>query len=747
MYDLHRLGWHNFQQLCLCITREVLGQTVRSFLDTHDGGRDGAFRGRWKRRASEDLCGKFVIQCKHSTRKDYKLRVSDIADELKKAKRLATRGLCDVYILMTNAGVSGPTEEKLSCAFKEAGVAKFLCYGSAWIQQQIQERKRLRMLVPRLYGLGDLSQILDERAYDQAKVLLASLREDLSKVVLTKTYRQAAAALEKDGFVFLVGGPAAGKTTIAATLTMAAIDQWDVSPMKIDEPSEVTNHWNPHEPSQLFWIDDAFGVAQYDARLVHDWNHIFPQVKAALKCGAKIIMTSRDYIYNRARNDLKHSVFPILKEARIVVDVKALTVGERREILYNHIKLGNQPKEFRSAVKPFLEVVASSTNFLPETARRLGNTFFTRGLVLKREPLANFEDKPEQFLLDVITGLDADSVAALALIYMENGALPSPIQPVATRYEALQRLGSSLGGCTSALSALNDSLVQRVLLEGQPVWVFKHPTIADALAQLLLQNPELLGIYAAGAPAETLMNQVTCGDVGLEGAVVVPPSLFPSLTDRLVSLPENWRTRRRVHEFLAHRCDREFLSRFLAVHPSTYEALSNPGLFLDSSPEVTLAIRLFQTGLLPEDRRVSVVQKVVRYAVEGRDAYVLQDPGLRAMLNAEEQDELLHQIRNELIPRLGEVLTREEEECENQDDPAFWMGTFLDDVLDVLSEEVSGETLLAFEVDCQRKRAQQWIKERETNGEPSDSQPSLAENQATLSPPISARSIFDDVDR
>jgi len=27
MYDLHRLGWNSFQQLCLTIAREVLGQT------------------------------------------------------------------------------------------------------------------------------------------------------------------------------------------------------------------------------------------------------------------------------------------------------------------------------------------------------------------------------------------------------------------------------------------------------------------------------------------------------------------------------------------------------------------------------------------------------------------------------------------------------------------------------------------------------------------------------------------------
>jgi len=36
MYQLHRLGWNSFPQLCLTVAREVLGQTVQSFLDSND---------------------------------------------------------------------------------------------------------------------------------------------------------------------------------------------------------------------------------------------------------------------------------------------------------------------------------------------------------------------------------------------------------------------------------------------------------------------------------------------------------------------------------------------------------------------------------------------------------------------------------------------------------------------------------------------------------------------------------------
>jgi hypothetical protein len=57
MYDLYNLGWHSFQELCLTITREILGQTVESFLDSSDAGKDGAVAGTWVSTKCDALSG------------------------------------------------------------------------------------------------------------------------------------------------------------------------------------------------------------------------------------------------------------------------------------------------------------------------------------------------------------------------------------------------------------------------------------------------------------------------------------------------------------------------------------------------------------------------------------------------------------------------------------------------------------------------------------------------------------------
>ena len=169
----------------------------------------------------------------------------------------------------------------------------------------------------------------------------------------------------------------------------------------------VMEHWNPEEPSQFFWIDDAFGVSQYESSLVQSWNHILPQIKTMLHKGVKVVMTSRDYIYNRARKELKEGAFPLLGESQVVIDVHDLSSDEKRQILYNHLKLGEQLSTFRSRVKPYLESVASHKRFVPEIARRLADPMFTKDLTINEYHLGQFVEKRERFLQEVLQGLDS----------------------------------------------------------------------------------------------------------------------------------------------------------------------------------------------------------------------------------------------------------------------------------------------------------------------------------------------------
>lgn len=753
MYELHRLGWNSFQQLCQTICREVLGQTVESFLDSNDAGKDGAFAGTWTRAPGESYTGRFVIQCKFTARADQNLKPSDLMDEIEKVRKLVATDQCDVYVLMTNAGVSGVQANKVKALLTQAGVKHVLIFGSTWINQQVRERKNLRVHVPRMYGLGDLSQILDERAYAQARAVLDSMREDLAKVVITASYAKAVDALNKHSFVMLIGEPAAGKTTIASMLAMAAADKWGSSVLKLSDPAKVEERWNPQEPSQFFWVDDAFGIMQYESSLAHSWNHILPQVRTMLRQGAKIVMTSRDYIYKRARRDLKEGAFPLFNESQVVIDVHDLSSQERQQILYNHLKLGSQSPAFIAEIKPHLVSVAAHPRFIPEIARRLADPAFTKRLSLTEYHLGQFVQKREQLLQEVLDGLDKESMAALALIYMKKDHLESPVSLEESEEDALRRLGSSLGQCIAALESLNGSLVVHQNVDGDSVWRFKHPTIGDAFASALARSPDLLGIFLLGSATENLIEQVTCGDVGIERAVMVPKSLYPQMIARLAEFTTSekyktqylasWGAKWSLYSFLTRRCSKEFLALYLQANPELVKKVCRPSLNLNSSPEVRLVVRLHEFGLLPEECRSAFVEVLSAYAISGEDVYALDDERVRCVFTDAEFEALVTRVRDELLPRLGRVREREQG-AYNADEPADEHMEHMLDSFKTLRNRFSNDAEAVQIIEREIGLAKDWITENDDR--PTERAPRSLGPAGTVDRAHGSRSIFDDID-
>jgi hypothetical protein len=383
-FALHTLGWRAFQDLCATVLRRLWGQSLVAFADSNDAGRDGAFYGNWSREPGLDSAsdvpeGPFVLQCKHIKSANATLPPSMLSEEFDKVSGLVGSGLCGTYVLMTNARVTGASEAAIRGRLIECGVAHPLIFDGQWISDAIAMHRELRMFVPRVYGLGDLSQIIDERAYEQARVLLAPVMDQVSSFVATSAYRKAVQALTDHGFVLLLGEPAVGKSAIALMLAVAAADAWGCLPIKARSSEEIVRHWNPLVADQFFWVDDAFGVVRYEERRTEEWSRDLPQIMSAVSLGARVVLTSRTYIYREARPLLKEYSYPLLHEQQVVVDVADIAMSERRQIVYNHLAAGDQPMEVRSRMKPLLEFAAQVEPFRPEAARRLGLRAFVHG--------------------------------------------------------------------------------------------------------------------------------------------------------------------------------------------------------------------------------------------------------------------------------------------------------------------------------------------------------------------------------
>ncbi|MFM5114979.1 hypothetical protein ACEUAG_13710 [Aeromonas hydrophila] len=744
-YELHSLGWKAFQNLCSTIVSEIWGQTVQTFFDSQDGGRDGAFNGHWENREGELYTGTFTVQCKHTTKSDSIIKLSDLASELEKAKRLAKRGLADNYFLFSNSKLTGINDEAIRLEFEKIPkIKKCVIFGGEKISQIIRESKRLRMLVPRVYGLGDLSQILDERAQDQAREILSSLGSDLNKFIITDAYRQSAKALVEHGFVLLLGEPMCGKSTIAAALSMGALDEWGCSTIKIRDADDFVQHFNPNE-KQLFWVDDAFGPTQIDFGSATNWSRTFPHVNAAIHKGAKVIFTSRDYVYKSAKRYLKESALPVMKESQVVIHVENLSKEEREQILYNHIKLGNQSLTYKAKIKPFLAEVASNEKFSPEIARRLGNSFFTKELSISSFELNNFIKKPLDMLCEIIDTMDDANRSALALVFIKGGNLPSPLSTTVEEEQAINRIGGTVGDAIKGLESLNGSLLINSINDGCYSWHFKHPTIRDAFAVIVASSPDLMDIYLTGAPLEKIFLEISCGDIGLKGvSVIAPATQYHIIISKIRRFDTSkWFNKSLLYSFLSNRCDKQFLVEFLKNFPNFISKL-HVGSYLYASPDVDVLVCLHKFGLLPDADRLISIKEIKELAVSTPDSGFMRDD-VKTLISSSELFDILHAVKNDLLPNLGNTINEWKTNYNGEDEPDAYFYELRSALDDYKSEFGECEESVQL-IDYALEQLDEAISDLTDEYNPISTDNDWRTDDISKAIDISSRSIFDDVD-
>jgi hypothetical protein len=494
-------------------------------------------------------------------------------------------------------------------------------------------------------------------------------------------------------------------------------------------------------------------------------------VDAAIGKGARVVLTSRNYIYQEARPLLKEYAYPRLREQQVTVDVEDLTLDERRQILYNHLTAGDQPTEIKSQMKPFLDHAAAAEPFRPEMARRLGLRAFTGRLTLTGPGITEFMTHPTQFLREVYEGLGPDQQAALALVYAaaSGGSLASPLTLDEAQLDIITRAGATPAGVAPGLEALTGSFLQATAPPlGQPGWAFRHPTLWEGFASWVATQTRLLTVLLGGLTDSALLQRVDCEDETAEeknGTLLrVPPPLHRPVAERLATIlqepftGQKWRRGRggrdwatdsynehlrrksSVRLFLSGKSSDSFLRAYLDIDPGL------PGRMLDFHPQLNLAdepdvlARLHQAGLLSEQVRLRAVARTAEFAIEIPDSGWTTAGAWETLLTPSERTALMQRVREDLVPYLDDADPFGDEK-EPGYDP---IQDSLDGYKEAFEREGDHETAQVVEI-AARRRAEQ-----PPNGYYDDDSGGGYQRPITSTrlapPPASDRSIFDDID-
>lgn len=743
-FALHTLGWKAFQDLCAQICGETLGRTVSIYREAQDGGQDAVFLLPPDKENHEA-----TIQCKFSSKADKRLKLSDIITELDTVSELVGKGLAHTYYFLTSMGVDAPVAAEIRAQLRKLGVHEPYVEGREWITEQIKKSSRLRALVPRVYGLGDLSSILDTRVAEQTRELLKHLLPGLKVYVPTSPHRSAVRTLAEHKLVLLTGPPAIGKSMLASILATMAIDKADLECFKCEGPISLRDHWNPYESKRLFWVDDAFGSNQLRIDYVDTWIEFMPKVIAAIDGGNYFILTSRTHIWNEAKPRLGIRNHPLLASQSSVVNMSSLASEERQQILYNHLKMGKQPKRWKKQIKPYLQELSGNQYLLPEIARRLGDPMFTKGIKQFPEDLIGFVNSPQEFLKTVISELTDPQLAAMTLVFLERSRLPNYDLETDNCKLVAERYGTTVSAITRSLKQLDQSFVIKREENGKFFWAFIHPTFTDAISSILSDRPDLVDLYIGGTRIETLLSEAICEDAPpVKDSVVVPKRSFDNLITRLQEVPDDRDLNEQLFLFLNERTTIEVLRDLLTLKPELITRKGSPKSWLEIShqAEIRFHAKVYSIGLLNADLRFSTCQTLITSATRNLDVSFLSEEDILAMFKPNELIQLIIQ----LVAMLENKIPDEIDNLTKSGDPDFdidYQFSSVDSFVRMMRSIANNNNYILNcldDLEIQINMAKDIIKSRKSD-EDDDSIFSEVPT-ATIAKETTTRSIFSDID-
>jgi hypothetical protein len=746
---LHTIGWRAFQDLCSQVCEVVLGRPVEIFREAQDGGQDAVFLVP----SVSDAPSIGTIQCKHTSEASKALKAGDLSSEIENVEELVRAGLADTYALMTNMSVDAPVAATMRARLRALGVRKPHILGRQYIVRVIRSSARLRALVPQVYGLGDLTSIVDERLSEQSRAILDSWIPKLRTYVPTKAHRDAVNAILDHGVVLLLGNPSSGKSAIGAIVSTIASENPDNTVLALTSPRDFEAGWNPNDPGRFFWIDDAFGSNVLRDDYVQDWASAFSKLRAAINHGNRFLLTSRKHIYEGARRRLGQRNLAQFTNGSAVVDVGDLTFDEKAQILYNHVNFGQQSQSWRSSVKPHLAAVAAVADFLPGIAERLGDPNFTKGLAPREPSLVRFMEEPTEHLIDTVNALDDQLLAALILVYVHQAGFdPSDHDPLAAQAVA-ELTGYSFTRIQDCFAELKGSFLK---LSG-PRWTFAHPTISDALTEIMRQKPHMMAALIRGAPIDTILGSFTCERSPLiRDALVIPTALDDALVARLGRTPDERQRNWMLFHFLSYRASEVVFSKVVQQYPDLLQRSCWRTDSVANDPQLVAYGRANRLGLLCDDLRLEAANRLESAAHDALDASFFEEEDMLGLLSPLRLVSMGMGLRTTVLPSLEDRIDEITADADLDEEPDSHFKKLVDllDRVEAIGVDVDAAALID-EARVQVRRSVEVIEERKRKRDEEDESDTdwthivtQKMEEAPVPPvPAATRSIFDDIDK
>jgi len=483
-YDFRSLSDYDFEQLVCDLLSVQLGQRVESFRRGRDLGID--------LRYTTAGGGKTVVQCKHYAKTPFSGLCAAMEKEYEKIQRLSP----ERYILVTSRFLTPMEKDRLLEILAPFCRSAEDILGGDELNSLLRQYPAVEQAHYKLWLTSSavLEKILHSGIYQQSVVMGEEIQRKLQLYVQSKkAYDKAREMLKEYNCCIISGIPGIGKTTLAEILSIYYLDQ-DYQIIKVrSDIQEALQAYHP-DRKQAFIYDDFLGSTGLEMKENKNEGKdllAFLDFISRQK-GKKVILTTREYILNQARQSSEEFARENFDYKKCVISLEDYTREDRARILYNHLFFyGVDRRDVQDllAENRVIELI-DHPNYSPrliETVIKLwhtaeGDSFY--------QFFANILDRPSKLWEHAFCRKISPAARDLLLLLCPVRDTIS-VPELKIRYEVYHREKCRLQNRPLNVTDLNDALRET---EGTFIWIdredvsYHNPSVRDFIHGYIREN-------------------------------------------------------------------------------------------------------------------------------------------------------------------------------------------------------------------------------------------------------------------
>jgi hypothetical protein len=329
-YSFDTLSANEFEILVRDLLQEELGIRLESFKSGRDQGIDLRYA------PSKD--NSLIVQCKHYVDSGTKKLLYDLEkSESPKVKKLSPKR----YIVATSAGLNPSDKEKILQMFPEYLSTKDI-YGQDDLNNLLSRYPKVESNHYKLWlsSVHVLETLLKSAVINRTRLDLKRIHNKLKFYVQNVSFTKAKEILDKQHYCIIAGIPGIGKTTLAEALFVDHISQ-GYEPVRIYGSINEGFEMFKEGVKQVFYFDDFLGTTAFDENSLErnedkqllDFLHSVHSNSGE----KKLILTSRDYILQQAKQSFESIRYADIKPYLCIINLQNYTRWNKAQILYNHL--------------------------------------------------------------------------------------------------------------------------------------------------------------------------------------------------------------------------------------------------------------------------------------------------------------------------------------------------------------------------------------------------------------------------